>query len=230
MDNLLSEIERWSFYKLNLFHDKWFISFHQKSDCQFTLFPVFIWKMSKEISIKYYSESESAREPYQATQGSAGYDLFAAETKTFLPNSVGTISLDLRWAIPTRFFWKLFPRSELLRAPFVTIDAGVIDADFRGVIQALFLNHHPEKTFTVRTEDRIAQVVFMEKFNAKFVQVFDKGLLGKTKRGNDGFGSTRVGVIKKSKNCSEFLQNVATCLSKIKRWFRNKFWGSNNGC
>ena len=60
--------------------------------------------MSKEISIKYYSESESARKPYQATQGSAGYDLFAAETKTFLPNSVGTISLDLRWAIPTRFF------------------------------------------------------------------------------------------------------------------------------
>ena len=89
-----------------------------------------------------------------------------------------------------------------MRAPFVTIDAGVIDADFRGVIQALFLNHHPEKTFTVRTEDRIAQVVFMEKFNAKFVQVFDKGLLGKTKRGNDGFGSTGVSVIKKSKNDS----------------------------
>ena len=63
-------------------------------------------KMSKEITIKYYSESESAREPYQATQSSAGYDLFAAKTKTFLPNSVGTISLDLRWAIPTGFFWK----------------------------------------------------------------------------------------------------------------------------
>ena len=90
-----------------------------------------------------------------------------------------------------------------MRAPFVTIDAGVIDADFRGVIQALLLNHHPEKTVTVRTEDRIAQVVFMEKFNAKYFQVFDKGLPGKTKRGNDGFGSTRVGVIKKPKNDSD---------------------------
>ena len=102
--------------------------------------------------------------------------------------------------MPTGFFGKLFPRSGLLREPFVTIDAGVINADFRGVIQALLLNHHPEKT---STEDRIAQVVFMEKFNANFVQVFDKGLLGKTKRGNDGFGSTGVSVIKKSKNDSD---------------------------
>ena len=159
--------------------------------------------MSKQITIKYYSGTECSREPYQATEGSAGYDLFAAETKTFLPNSVGTISLDLRWAIPTGFFGKLFPLSGLLMEHFVTINTGVIDANFRGVIQALLVNHHREKTFTVRTEDRIAQVVFMEKFNANFVQVSDKGLLGKTKRGNDGFGSTGFSVIKKLKNDSE---------------------------
>ena len=160
-------------------------------------------KMSKEITVKYYSESESAREPYQATQGSAGYDLFAAETKTFLPNSVGTISLDLRWAISTGFFGKLFPRSGLFMEHFVTIDAGVIDTDFRRAIQALLVNHHYEKTFTVQTKDRIAQVVFMEKFNANFVQVSDKGFLGKTKRGNDHFGSTGFSVIKKPKNDSK---------------------------
>ena len=97
----------------------------------------YLKKKSKEIAIKYYSESEFAREPYQATEGSAGYDLFAAETKTFLPNSVGTISLNLRWAIPTGFSGKLFPRSGLLMDHFVTIDAGVIDADFRGVIQSI---------------------------------------------------------------------------------------------
>ena len=120
--------------------------------------------MSKQVTIKYYSESESSREPYQATEDSAGYDLFGAETKTSLPNSVGNISLDLRWAIPTGFFGKPFPRSGLLREQFVTIDAGVFDVDFRGVIQALLVNYHPEKVFTVRTEYGIAQVVFMEKF------------------------------------------------------------------
>ena len=136
-------------------------------------------KMSKYITIKYYTESEFAKE---------SYDLFAAETKTFLPKSVGTLSLDLRWAMPTGFYGKLFPRSGILKEHFVSIDAGVIDSDFRGIIQVLILNHHPEKTFTVRTEDRVAQVVFMEKFNANFRRVSDQHLLGKTKRGNNGFG------------------------------------------
>ena len=106
--------------------------------------------------------------------------------------------MELRWAIPTGFYVKLFPRSGLLREHFVSIDAGVIDADFRGIIQVLMLNHDPQKTFTVRTGDRIAQVVFMEKFNANFHRVTDKHLLGQTKRGNDGFGSTGVTVIKKA--------------------------------
>ena len=155
--------------------------------------------MSKYITIKYYTENELAKEPYQATENSAGYDVFAAETKTLLPNSVDIISLELRWAIPNGFYGKLFPRSGILREHFVSIDAGVIDADFRGIIQVLMVNHHPQKTFTVRTGDRIAQVVFMEKFNANFDRVTDKHLLGQTKRGNDGFGSTGVTVIKKAK-------------------------------
>ena len=89
-------------------------------------------KMSKYITVKYYTENEFAKEPYQATEHSAGYDVFAAETKTFLPKSVDTISLGLRWAIPTSFYGKLFPRFGLLKEHFVSIDAGVIDADFRG--------------------------------------------------------------------------------------------------
>ena len=160
-------------------------------------------KMSKYITVKYYSESEFAREPYQAIEDSAGYDLFAAETKAFLPKTVVTLSIDLRWAIPTGFYGKLFPRSGILKEHFVTIDAGVIDADFRGVIQVLILNHHPEKTFTVRTDERTAQVVFMEKFNANSHKVSTVYLLGRTKRGNDVFGSTGVQVIKKAKKEDE---------------------------
>ena len=60
-------------------------------------------------------------------------------------------------------------------------------------------NHQPEKVFTVCTGDRIAQVVFMEIFNANLHRVSDQHLLGKTKRGNNRFGSTGVIVIKKFK-------------------------------
>ena len=101
------------------------------------------------------------------------------------------------------FFGKLFPRSGLLMEHFVIINAGVIDADFREVVQALVVNHHPDKTFTVRTEDRIVQVVFMERFNANFVKVSDKSLLGITKRANHGFGLPGFGVIKKLKKDPE---------------------------
>ena len=51
--------------------------------------------MSKYITVKYFAESEYAKEP-QTTEGAAGYDLFAAKTKTLLPKSTDTISLDLR--------------------------------------------------------------------------------------------------------------------------------------
>ena len=35
---------------------------------------------------------------------------------------------------------------------FVTCVAGVVDSDFRGLVQVIMINHHLEKTFTIRTE------------------------------------------------------------------------------
>ena len=167
-------------------------------------------KCSKYITVKYFADSEYAKVPYQATEGSAGYDLFAAETKTLLPKSTDTTSLDLRWAIPSGFYGKVFPRSGILKKHFVTIDAGVIDSDYRGIIEVLLVNHQYEKTFTLSTEDRIAQVVFMEKFNVSFNQVSDPALLGKTKRGHDEFGSTSVEVIKKVKESESEIEVITS--------------------
>ena len=48
---LLNEMERWDFYGLNGFHDKWFITFH-KSSKKITLFPVFILKNVKTDNSK----------------------------------------------------------------------------------------------------------------------------------------------------------------------------------
>ena len=47
--------------------------------------------LNKYITVKYFAESEYDKVPYQATEGAAGYDLFAAETKTLLPKSTDTI-------------------------------------------------------------------------------------------------------------------------------------------
>ena len=59
--------------------------------------------------------------------------------------------------------------------------------------------NHSKKTYSVRTGDRIAQVVFIEKFYVNFQKVTKKSILGITKRGSGAFGSTGLSVIKKTK-------------------------------
>ena len=132
---------------------------------------------------------------------------FAAGTKTILPNSVTSISLEMIWAIPSGYYGKFFSRFGLLIEHFLTAEAGLIDSDFRGDIKVLLFDHHPEKTFTVRAGDRIPQIVFMEKLDVNFQRVTDKHLLGLTKRGSGGFGSTGVSEIKKKKKNLSFLKN-----------------------
>ena len=103
------------------------------------------------------------------------------------------------WAIPSGFYGKLFTRSGLLKEHSMIVETGAIDSGYRGEVSALLFNHHPQKTFTIREGDRIAQVVFMEKFTVNFQRVDSLAFLGVTKHGSDGFGSIGVFVIKKKK-------------------------------
>ena len=85
---------------------------------------------SEKITVKYFAENEFYKEPYQATEDSVGYDLFAANTLTLFPKNNGCISLASRFAISKGFFGKNFPQSVLLRDHLVTCDGGVLDAHF----------------------------------------------------------------------------------------------------
>ena len=127
------------FYDLNKAHNKWFVIVHNKYDPEITIFPAFILKMAKQIVVKYFEESEFARGPEQTTEGSDGYDLYAADTITIFPQSAQTIPLDLRWAITDGFFGQIMPRSSILVDHLVTVDGGVIDSDFRGIVRAILV-------------------------------------------------------------------------------------------
>ena len=118
--------------------------------------------MAKQISIKYFEESELSRKPEQATEESAGYDLYAADTITILPKTAQTIPLDLRFAIPAGFFGQICPRSSLVINHWVTVDGGGVDSDFRGIVKAILVNL-PDKTFTACVGERIAQLIILEK-------------------------------------------------------------------
>ena len=152
----------------------------------------------EKIEIKYFKSSEFAKVPVKATNFSAGYDLFASHAKTILPGQSAQISLDLHWAIPTGFCGRIIGRSSLVLIDKVTVEGGLIDSDYRGIVQAILYNHS-QKAFTVKEGERIAQVVFMRKYNVEFIEVNSMQELGKTERQEGGFGSTGKTVIKKLK-------------------------------
>ena len=71
-----------------------------------------IEKSSKEMSlfdydfkVPYFPESDKCKFPYKATPDAAAYDLYAAENKKILLNSLAIVLLDLRITIPKGFFW-----------------------------------------------------------------------------------------------------------------------------
>ena len=141
---------------------------------------------SEKITVKYFVENEFCKELYQASEYAARNDFLAA----FISVKRWLYSLAFRFEIPESFYGKIFPRSGLFKEHLITCDAGVSDPNFRGIFQVLIMNHDLEKTFTIRTGDRIVQCVFMKKYNAEFEKVSDIGLLGNTRRETDGFGST----------------------------------------
>ena len=81
-----------------------------------------------DLIIKSYLDCSRAKTPILATSDSAGYDLFAAESKTILPKSVGPVPLDLRWTIQTGFYGKIFSRSGILTKNLITAEGGFIDS------------------------------------------------------------------------------------------------------
>ena len=142
-----------------------------------------------DFTIKYYPESDETKVPYKATPDAAGFDLYAAEETNVLPNSKPVVSLDLRMAFPKGFFGKIFSRSGLFLNHGITAEAGVIDSGYRGIVKVLLFNHSGN-VFSVKVGQRIAQIVFMEKFDVDFEMVQSSDQLDKSVRNEGGFGST----------------------------------------
>ena len=71
--------------------------------------------MSEKLKIIFFSENECSKEPFQASNGAIGYNLFASETRTILPKTCAGIPLCLKIASPKGFYGKFFPHSGLLK-------------------------------------------------------------------------------------------------------------------
>src|SRR4051794_26816311 len=130
--------------------------------------------------------------PAYQTAHAAGLDLPAAvpedHSLTLLPGRSALVPTGLMIALPEGYEAQVRPRSGLAAKHGVTVlnAPGTVDADYRGEISVLLINHG-EAPFTIRRGERIAQMIIAPIVQVELVQVT---ALATTDRGSGGFGST----------------------------------------
>jgi dUTP pyrophosphatase len=104
------------------------------------------------------------------------------------PGAVAAIPTGLAMAIPRGYEGQVRPRSGLAAKHAVTVvnAPGTIDADYRGEVKVLLINHGREP-FAIAHGDRVAQLIIAPVVQAELAVVEE---LSETDRGAGGFGST----------------------------------------
>jgi len=126
--------------------------------------------------------------PEYATAQAAGLDLRAhlAEPLLLNPGERALIPTGLRMALPPGWEAQVRPRSGLALKQGVTVlnSPGTIDADYRGPVGVILINHGAD-SFSVQPGERIAQLVFARFEQAVWQPVKE---LDQTERAEGGFG------------------------------------------
>ena len=128
--------------------------------------------------------------PMYSTAQSAGLDLRASleESVTLVPGDYRLIPTGLKIALPSGTEAQVRPRSGLAYKHGITVlnSPGTIDADYRGDVGVILVNHGA-KPFVVEDGERVAQLVLARYVQLKWDAV---EILPSTERGSGGFGST----------------------------------------
>lgn len=145
-----------------------------------------------QVNIRQLPHGEGLPLPAYQSAHAAGLDLLAAVPENaplvLAPGSHALVPTGLAIALPEAFEAQVRPRSGLAAKHGVTVlnSPGTIDADYRGEIQVILINHGTE-AFTIRRGERVAQMVIAPVVQAELVAV---AALPSTERGSGGFGST----------------------------------------
>ena len=148
--------------------------------------------MTVSIAIQQAPHAAGLPLPAYQTAHAAGLDLIAAVADdaplTLEPGRTALVPTGLHIALPEGFEAQVRPRSGLAAKHGVTVlnAPGTIDADYRGEIGVLLINHG-QAPFVVRRGERIAQLVIAKVEQAQWQPV---ETLPDSARGSGGFGST----------------------------------------
>ena len=145
-----------------------------------------------DVAISRLPHADGLELPAYETAASAGMDLRAAvpadDPVVLAPGARDLLPTGLQIALPKGYEGQVRPRSGLAHDHGVTVlnSPGTIDADYRGEVKVLLINHGDE-AFTVERGMRIAQLVVAAHARVEWVQ---REALSETVRGPGGFGST----------------------------------------
>ena len=141
------------------------------------------------MKVKIINKSNNPTPSYE-TSLSAGMDLraYIEGQITLNPGERKLIKTGLHIELPEGYEAQVRPRSGLAFKKGITVlnSPGTIDADYRGDIGVILINHSNEE-FAVNSGDRIAQLV-ISKFEKVDWETSD--VINSTSRGDSGFGST----------------------------------------
>jgi dUTP pyrophosphatase len=144
------------------------------------------------IDVRQLPHGEGLALPAYQTAHAAGLDLLAAvpdeAPRVLAPGRHAMVPTGLTIALPPGYEAQVRPRSGLAAKHGVTVlnAPGTVDADYRGEINVLLINHG-EAPFTIRRGERIAQMVIAPVARAELIAAT---ALSDTDRGSGGFGST----------------------------------------
>jgi dUTP pyrophosphatase len=150
--------------------------------------------MTVPVRVLRLPHAEGLDLPTYQTAGAAGLDLVAALPQSRIlviePGARELVPTGLVLALPLGYEAQLRPRSGLALRHGVTVlnSPGTIDADYRGEIGVILVNHGAEP-FRIERGTRIAQLVLARVEQLAWVE----GPLDDTARGAGGFGSTGQG-------------------------------------
>jgi len=137
--------------------------------------------------VKVVNKSENGLPSYE-TIGSAGCDVRSTHSATINPGDKLLVKTGLYVEIPIGYEIQVRPRSGLAFKHGITVlnSPGTIDADYRGEIGVILINHGHEQAY-LEDGERIGQLVLNKVEQIEWEQVL---MLDDTKRGSGGFGST----------------------------------------
>lgn len=143
-----------------------------------------------DVAVQILEHARDLALPSYATSQSAGMDLTAAidDPIELGPGERAMIPSGIGIALPAGFEAQVRPRSGLAAKHGVTVlnTPGTIDADYRGEIKVILINHGTEP-FMIERGMRIAQMVIARYEHIEWNVVES---LEETERGAGGFGST----------------------------------------